>query len=471
MTRFNTKGVSTKVINKAGGSAFQESPKLELISILLTSFLKNQFYRSSDETMERIKELLDQEKDKKFIAKAALYARTKFGMRSVSHFVASEIARSTKGENWTKDFFNKIVYRPDDMSEIMACYCHQYGKPIPNAMKKGFAKALERSTEAALAKYRMESKDVSLVDIVNLVHPKNTEALKALVKGELKNKDTWEKMLSETGQQDEGDIDALKDKAWSTLLKEKKLGYFALLRNLRNIVQQSPDSVGLACEALVDEEAIRKSLVLPFRFVTAVKAIQEINEDGTREVLIALNKAVDIALSNVPKFDGKTLVVLDTSGSMYGKPIEIGSLFAAVIVKATNADYMRFSDEAEYRTLNPMDSTLTLTEMIRNCKSGGTNFHSIFQTANKAYDRIIILSDMQGWMGQHCPRNSFKEYKTRTSCDPFVYSFDLAGYGTLQFPENKVFCLAGFSEKTLDIMSMLEKDRSALIKEVEKMEL
>ncbi len=474
MTRFNTKSAPVKkVLNKAGGEAFQESSKLELASIMLTSFLKDDFYRTSNETTERLRDLIEKQNDKKFVAKAAVYARTKYGMRSVSHFVAAEIARTVKGEEWTKSFFDQIINRPDDMAEIMACYCHANGKPIPNAMKKGFASALERSTAYALAKYRMEGKDVSLVDIVNLVHPKNTEAIRALVKGELKNKDTWEKLLSEAGQEaeDEVELDERKDKVWKDLLTEGKLGYFALLRNLRNIIQQSPEAVKLACKALVNEDAIKNSLVLPFRFVTAIRAVQEINEEGTREVLQALNKAVDIALSNVPKFDGKTLVVLDTSGSMSGRPIEIGSLFAAVLVKSNNADFMRFSNDASYLTLNPSDSTLTLAGIMQNAAGGGTNFHAIFETANRKYDRVIILSDMQGWMGHTTPVMSFGAYKNRTKSDPFVYSFDLAGLGTLQFPENKICCLAGFSEKTLDIMSVLEKDKTALIRDIERIEL
>jgi 60 kDa SS-A/Ro ribonucleoprotein len=57
--------------------------------------------------------------------------------------------------------------------------------------------------------------------------------------------------------------------------------------------------------------------------------------------------------------------------------------------------------------------------------SGGTNFHAIFETANRAYDRIIILSDMQGWVNYNTPTRSFAEYKRRVGANPRVYSFDL----------------------------------------------
>ena len=262
----------------------------------------------------------------------------------------------------------------------------------------------------------------------------------------------------------------LKKDVWIKLIKEKKIGYFALLRNLRNIIEQAPEVIPQALETLTNEVLIKKSLVLPFRFTTAFEEIQKLsNGKIVRDVLIALNKAVDIAVNNVPKFDGETLVVLDVSGSMTGKPAQIGSLFSAVLVKSNNADFMVFSDRAQYYNINPMDSTITIAGSIR-FASGGTNFHSIFQTANKKYDRIIILSDMQGWIGYNSPAREFDAYKQITGANPFIYSFDLQNYGSMQFPERNVFCLAGFSEKVFDLMKMLEQDKNAMISAIKKAE-
>jgi hypothetical protein len=155
---------------------------------------------------------------------------------------------------------------------------------------------------------------------------------------------------------------------------------------------------------------------------------------------------------------------------MEGKPAQIGSLFAAVLIKSNNADFMVFSDNAAYKNVNPMDSTITIANSIK-FASGGTNFRAIFQRANKKYDRIIILSDMQGWIGYETPAANFNEYKRTTGANPFVYSFDLNSYGSMQFPENNVFCIAGFSEKVFDIMKMMEVDKKALINEINKVQL
>lgn len=474
MSKFNTKSTGTKTVNLAGGEAYAQSPELELVSILLTSFASDQFYRSGADTFDRLKQLVSSW-DKLFVAKAAVYTRTKFGMRSISHVVASELAKHISGEKWAKDFYKAIVYRPDDMMEIIAYHTANNGK-IPMSLKKGFAKAFDKFDKYALAKYRGESKGFKLIDIVNLVHPKpvegNKDAINALVKGELRSFDTWETELTKAGQEadTEEQKDELKKEAWTKLIKEKKIGYFALLRNLRNIIEQAPDILSEALELLVSERLIKKSLVLPFRFTTAYEEIQKLNSGKeVRETLVALNKAVDISIANVPKFEGNTLVVLDVSGSMSGKPAQIGSLFSAVLVKSNNADFMVFSDRAAYRNVNPMDSTITIANSMR-FSDGGTNFHSIFQAANKKYDRIIILSDMQGWIGHHTPSAPFNQYKKATDADPYIYSFDLSGYGSMQFPERNVFALTGFSDKIFHVMKLLETDKKALINEIKRIE-
>ena len=110
---------------------------------------------------------------------------------------------------------------------------------------------------------------------------------------------------------------------------------------------------------------IRKSLVLPFQFRTALDAIEQASAlPNRRKVIEALSRAVDLALANVPRFEGHTLIALDSSGSMAGRPMKIGSLFAAVLFKTNDADLMLFSDDARWVTLNKADSTLTLAQRM-----------------------------------------------------------------------------------------------------------
>ncbi len=54
---------------------------------------------------------------------------------------------------------------------------------------------------------------------------------------------------------------------------------------------------------------------------------------------------------------------------------------------------------------------------------------------------------------------------------PCVYSFDLKGYCTLQFPQERVYCLAGWSDRVFDIMQKLDADPQALVREIEAVPL
>jgi 60 kDa SS-A/Ro ribonucleoprotein len=198
------------------------------------------------------------------------------------------------------------------------------------------------------------------------------------------------------------------------------------------------------------------------------------------KALKALDRATEIALSNVPRLEVRTLVVVDESGSMTWdeRPIDIAALFAAVILKANpDADLMMFSGHARYVSVNMDCSLLSIQQQIAlRAVAGGTNFHDVFDRADKVYGRIVILSDMQGWMPDKyasggAPTKAFANYRKRTGGDPHVYSFDLQGYGTVMFPERNVYGLSGFSEKVFDIMALLEQDRDALVHEIESVQL
>ena len=489
MGKFNKakKSVSTATVNLAGGKAFKQSTKLELLSLVLTSFLKDKFYESGKEQQDRLVDLIQRLEDKKFVAKAAIYARNVFGMRSVTHVMAGELVKSVKGEQWVKNAINQVVHRPDDMLEILSYVRTDKDTPIPNSLKKGLALAINNFSPYQLAKYKASNSGFKMVDLVNLVHPKIKseleECIKNLVEGELKNANTWERKLSDAGQavkeiendeEKEEKLEELKSNAWKELITEKKIGIFALLRNLRNIAKQSPESIDAACELLVNEEAIKKSLILPFRFKTAYDNLKTTD----RRIVSAVSKALDISVSNVPKLPGKTAVVIDTSGSMTGftndAPINKASIFAAILYKSNNADLYQFSERCSEMKVNPDDTVMTISKYIEEkAFNGGTDFSTIFPELKKKYERVIILSDMQGWMeSSYCsPSKTFKDYKKNYNDNVKVFSFDLNGYGTLEFPERNVICLAGWSDKVFDLMAVAEEDKDAMIKKIEQIEL
>lgn len=199
-----------------------------------------------------------------------------------------------------------------------------------------------------------------------------------------------------------------------------------------------------------------------------------------RNIRRHLDIAIEISCDNVPNMEN-TLVVIDNSGSMQS-PVansnhlmckEAGAIFGMILAKRSNADIMEFCTTARYIRYNLKDSVMDFgrTFASKNKVGHGTNFDAIFQTARKKYDRIVIFSDMQTWVGGRTPEKMMANYMKRTKANPFVYAFDLRGYGSSQFSTGRAFQLAGFSDKVFDIMSMLETDRNALVNAIKKVEL
>lgn len=468
MSRFNKAAQPAKpnTTNHEGVAAHSQTPELELISILLTSFAQDQFYRSAGQTFDRLRELLKRV-DPAFAHKAAVYARRVIGMRSITHVLASELAPYISGKNATS-FYAQIVDRPDDITEILSYHLGR-GQKVTNGMRKGFSIALRAFSAYSLSKYKGSDKAVALVDAVNLCHPEPTEALTALMTGTLPPADTWETGLSAAGQTGES-----KGVVWARLLDSGKLGYLALLRNLRNILEQAPELTDKVCMKLMDGPAIQRARIFPFQFLTAAEAVPSDSRES-RLVQLALTNAMEMSLYYVPKFEGRTLVVLDVSSSMrtctskFNKmtPARIGSIFAAMLCKVNMCDLMTFDKDARYINYNPANPVVTTAAGII-FNGGDTVFSSVYNRANKPYDRIIILSDMQDTSDS--TMNAYRNYSRKWVDQPFVYNFDLQGYGNMTQPEKKMYCLAGFSEKVFDVMRLLETDKNALVNTIKAYE-
>jgi len=489
----------TDTVNAAGGKAFRKSPAFELLSLIFTTLLhepKGKFYESEAQTLERLKTLVKH--SPRFAAQAAVWARRVLGLRSISHAVAALVCYYTKGkgETWVKQFVESVIYRPDDALEIVAAYFAFFGggktirKPggkrgkkvpvtLPYPLKKGIAAALSKLDGYRLAKYQKTGQAISLVDVFNLVHPKptpeNAEAFRQFVRGELKNVDTWEARLSAAGSDP-----AKKAQVWRELVAERKLGYFATLRNLRNILEQAPEVIPQVCEFITNPKAVENSLILPFQFVRAYKEVLASGFVHSRVVADAIEEAVALSCRNIPKLPGRTLVALDESASMGGvetdrSPANIGSLFAAIVLKSQpGAHFMSFANRATYKPIRTnMSLFATLNDIRQNWNGGSTNFHSIFEAATTGYDNIIILSDGEGWQfgdswdsQAGAPTAARRQYEQRHKVLPFIVMFDLTGSKTMMFPEDSVAVLSGFSDKIFALLTELRKNPSALVHEV-----
>jgi 60 kDa SS-A/Ro ribonucleoprotein len=516
MARYNTSSVKTikEVTNFEGGTSYSLKPKYELVS-LMVSGLDNTFYEKLGERETRFRELITKlaKTDLEFVAKALIYTRSEVGQRSVTHFGSTVLAPFLSGTELGKKFYGKrnrttktggIIYRLDDMLEIVACYMTlNPNKPLPNSMKKGFKDALETADTYELAKYQGKGKAVSLVDLVNLVHPKPSkemvETFSKLMKGELKEFNTVESKNSETGQvvaarlksgeitKEEANtqLQESKESNYRDLITSKKIGYLALLRNLRNILKNSSDAdlINGATNLLMNEAFIRKSLVFPHQIDLALEVI--LDEFGTsstsvRSMITALNTAYELSIPNLTELftHGKTAVVFDTSASMTNKVtlsagrkngsdscIGKAALVAATLSKGINADVYHFASYCEGVKFNPLDSVNTIKNQFVKMEGRvghGTDFNSIFTTLKGNYDRVFVISDMQG-ASRITPTSYSKMH---------IYSIDMAGYGTSMFKAgNNIYSINGYGSDIYELVKKVEINPQVLIDEIEAIQI
>lgn len=508
-------------VNRQGYAAYSLSDELRLISMLNTVRIEAQAYRTENQVMTELRDLIERIglKDPYFVAQAIVYSRCKGeGMRAINHLAAALLAPFISGQEYAKRFYglwNKkedrggCIYRPDDMSEIKDVYCALNKGTLSNSMKKGFAASLEALDTYLLAKYKK-----TVIDIANLVHPNPTKStatvkdengnevnvLNALMNGINVVADTWEAAQAEAGQEvakavREGKLS--KEKAaevlkeakaenWSSLLTENKLGILAALRNIRAIMNNSNASratVKQLCNLLSDGNAIRKGLIMPYQIDTAYEIVRnDVNSSvEQRDILSALLKGYEAAVPNLKAaLPGRTCVLLDCSGSMHTRCMtgsrsfinatacEKAGLLAATIAKATNADIVRFGSRAEFAQYDPNKNVFDLGTQLSNCNMGGTSIAMAFNKINgKAYDRIILLSDNEANCGP--TSTAYKNYLRSVNVSPYVYCIDLASYGTTPLKnDGKINYYYGYGYRMFDDIASKEFNPEMHIEKVRK---
>jgi len=436
------------------------NPHLELVHAVLSSFLKDEYYESGDARATRISTLATQvaTKEPLFVAQLAKVARSEYHLRSVTSVLLGTLAKTHRGDDLTKRAIVASTERVDDLTELAAFV----GTPMPKQVKRGIRNAILKFSRHQLAKYKGEGKAMSLVDLFNLVHPKvqhastqQAEAWKDLMEGNLKSTDTWESEVSAGKTEEE------RAAAFSNLILEGKMGYMAMLRNLNNLIKYkvSDEVIDAAVARLTSPEEVAKSKQLPFRFYTAFQ-----NVKGNRKLSDAITDAMELSVANVPSFDGKMLIAVDTSGSMSGDPIQKAAVFAATMIKANDADVILYDTQTRELAVSGRSTVIDLAQkIIDNAMGGGTATSMVFKTAKKAYDRIVILSDNESWSDYGGVQESYEAYKQKHTSDPYVYAIDIQGYGTTDLQKSpKVFHLTGWSERMLDFMAAAEQGENIL---------
>jgi len=511
MSKFNTRSVGKdKTINLAGGKAFKLSDELALYSLVATSFCSDKYYEGGDDSLERLRDLITKVSPE-FVAKLAVYAREEMNLRSIPVVLMVELAKIHNGDNLVSRGLSRVVARADELTEVLAYYAKTNSRQgvkkvskLSKQIQKGLAAAFNKFNEYNFAKYDRDN-EISLRDALFLVHPKakniaQQKLFDKIVEGKLATPYTWEVELSELGQKtfknEAAKAKAVKEK-WEELIDSEKLGYMAMLRNLRNILQAGVDVKHLkkVASILSDKEQVENSKQFPFRFLSAYREIENEASGKASMILDALEEAMQASAANIKGFgfDTSVLIAVDTSGSMDAKlsdkstlALQDVGLVMGMLLQNRCKDVTTgiFGDTWKIKNLpknNILANAQTLHKM-NNEVGSSTNGYLVIKDLIKrgeVVDKVMMFTDCQLWDSAGYSYNTYyggrmsreqsisdlwKEYK-KIAPEAKIYMFDLAGYGTSPISvKGDAYFIAGWSDKIFGALDAIENGGSALDK-------
>jgi hypothetical protein len=368
-----------------GAPARNISTELQLRRSVLACLLwEDQFYEDGVEIAGRIQSLVPKVKAAA-VAALAIEARSKMKLRHVPLLLVREMARLKTHREFVSQTLAEVIQRADELAEFIAIYWKDGKVPLSAQSKKGLAKAFRKFDEYQLAKYDRDQ-PVRLRDVLFLCHAKPRDAEQAalwkrLIEGELQTPDTWEVALSSGAD---------KREAWERLLRERKLGALALLRNLRNMKQAGVDE-SLVLDAI---GAMKTGRVLPFRFLAAARYAPQLEE--------SLERAMLSSLAEQEKLPGRTVLLVDVSGSMtaalsrrsemlrtdaaYGLAILLREICEKAIVFTFSNDLVEVPARRGFALRDALDASQ---------QHSATYLGRALEKIRKPYDRIIVVTDEQ----------------------------------------------------------------------------
>lgn len=355
-------------------------------SVMACMLWENTFYEDGVSIAERIQDLVPK-CPSDFVMNLAVQAREDGKLRHVPLLLLRELARHPEKPR-IADTLARVIQRADEPAEFLSLYWQDGKTPVSNQVKRGLGKAFQKFDAYQLAKYNRDQ-PVKLRDVLFMVHAKpkddaQAETWKALADGTLPSPDTWEVALS---------AGADKKTTFTRLLTERKLGYLALLRNLRNMVTAGVDEKQIQDAIL---EGAARSKALPFRFIAAARAVPAMEP--------VLDKAMRQVTAGMDRLSGKTAILVDVSGSM-GGPLSKKSDLTCIDAASALAVLIReIADEAHVFTFSdalvrvPPRRGMALVDAIDqsqpHCSTWlGGAVKNLLKTG--PYDRLIIVTDEQ----------------------------------------------------------------------------
>jgi 60 kDa SS-A/Ro ribonucleoprotein len=388
MARLNSAPRRPLKFTHEGGPAVAHLKPIEQLrrSVLSCLLWEKEFYEDGLSIADRIVETA-LKCDQAAVANLAIEARKVFNLRHVPLLLLTILAKTDEGKLHLAFAIERTISRSDELGELLSVYWRNGRLPVPRQMRLGLARAFTKFDEYQLAKYDRDD-GVKLRDVLRIVRPKPTSREQTLLWKRAKNRelvtpDTWEVALS-------GGAD--KKETFTRLINEDNLGYLALLRNLRNMVNAGVDTKLIKKAIVARKNGAQR--VLPFRYTAAARVVPQLEP--------ALDEALCEAIAEMPSLEGKTVILIDVSGSMDWKLSEKSDLkridaaaTLGAIVMADDLQLFTFSDSIV--EVPPRRGMAGVEAIIRSQPHGGTNLGLAIATLNEnvKYDRLIVITDEQ----------------------------------------------------------------------------
>jgi hypothetical protein len=256
---------------------------------------------------------------------------------------------------------------------------------------------------------------------------------KRLIEGELQTPDTWEVARSSGAD---------KREAWERLLRERKLGALAPLRNLRNMKQAGVD------ESLVVDsiESVNSGRVLPFRFLAAARYAPQLEESLERAMLASL-KAQE-------KLSGRTVLLVDVSGSMMAALSRWSEMLRtdaacglAIPLREICEKAITFTFSDNLVELSPRRGFALRDALDASQPHSATYLGRALEKIRDKYDRIIVITDEQAH--DHVPGPRGRGYMINVASNK-----NGVGYGPWTH-------IDGWSEAVVEYIRAMEKTPQA----------
>ncbi|NEA67761.1 TROVE domain-containing protein [Streptomyces sp. SID12488] len=489
-----------------GGAGYARTPKAELFLLAMANMVgHHSFYEDATARDARYEQLVRTlaVSDPEWTLGLLRWLRTEAHMRTASLVGAAEFVRArldAEAVGFSRQAVSTVLQRADEPGELIAYWTARYGRRLPQPLKRGIADAVRRLyTGRALLKYDTASRAYRFGDVIELTHPAPdpqrpwqgglfryaidrrhrpgralpppgetllaahrellavpVERRHALVtaRGGAERLNsagmTWESVAGWL----QGPLDAA---VWEALVPS--MGAMALVRNLRNLdLAGVSDRVAAEVAARIsDPDEVRRSRQFPFRYLAAHR------NAPSRRWEEALETALGHSLTNVPELPGRTLVLVDRSGSMFDRPSEhtqlnradSAAIFGtALALRAERADLVEFGTDSRHVELAPGEPVLRVLDRFHDL--GGTNTAAALRRHYDRHDRVVVVTDEQtgptGWS------NPLQTVPVRI---PF-YTWNLAGYSPAHAPSGPHrHTFGGLSDAAFRLIPLIEAGRDA----------